>query len=123
MTDPPTGCAITKAICTLLKLASSSSKLLTVSQLLSVKKDLRETLAIINGQIHAAESGTFAKNVLKCLVTHLNFTDDHKLIIDMSDWEDTPDEEDSTGEDKKEDGNAAGGEHPNLLNSVTDLSR
>ena len=123
MTDSPTGRAITKVVCASLRLVSSLSEQLTVSQLLSVKRDLRETLAIINGQIQATQSSMFANNVLKCLATHPDFTDDNKLVIDMSDWEDTPDEEGPSGEDKIEDGNTAGSRCPILPNSVTTLSR
>ena len=47
-----------------------------------------------------------------CLATHSSFTDDHRVIIDLSDWESTSDEE---NEEKEEEGessnveNTAGG--------------
>jgi hypothetical protein len=94
MTDPsPTALAIFKAVRASLRLASSSSELLTIAQLLALKGDLRETLAIISSQIRTEESGTFANNFLKRLGNHSHFTDDHKVIIDLSDWESASDEE------------------------------
>jgi len=121
MTDPsPTSLAIFKAVRASLRLASSSSELLTIAQLLALKGDLRETLAIISGQIRTEESGTFAKNVVKCLETHSCFTDDHKVIIDLSDWESTSDEEE---EDGIEDASGADGKCPILPNLVAAHSR
>ena len=57
MTDPSTGRAIAKALCTSLRLTSGSSKLLSLSQLYAVKDDLRGTLTLIEGEICAAETG------------------------------------------------------------------
>jgi len=121
MTDPSTGRAIVNAIRASLRLVSSSSELLTISQLLAVKSDLRETLAIVNGQIGAMQSGTFPRNVLECLATYRNFTDDHKLIINMSDWEDE-EEESALVENQKGDGNT-GGKYSILPGCVAALSR
>jgi len=88
MTDSyPVGRAVFKAVRASLRLASSSSELLSLSQLLAIKDDLRETLAIINGQIEAEQSGGFAKNIPRYLATNSCFIDDRKVVIDMSDWE------------------------------------
>ena len=45
-----------------------------MSQLLAVKSDLHETLAIVNGQIQAAQSGTPIENLLKAFanVSHVS---------------------------------------------------
>jgi len=113
MTDPsPSALAIFKAVRASLRLASSSSELLTIAQLLALKGDLRETLAIISGQIQTEESGTFTKKVVNRLEAHLCFTDDHKVIIDLSDWESTSDEEDEI-----EDASAVDGKRPILPTS------
>lgn len=63
MSDPSTGQAIVEAVRASLKLVSSSSELLDTSQLSAVKSDLRETLSIINGQIHLIRTGTFTASV------------------------------------------------------------
>ena len=68
MTEPtstPTSCAIVKTVHASMRLVGGSSELLTVSQILAVKSDLRKTLAIVNGQIQAAQSSTPIENLLK----------------------------------------------------------
>jgi hypothetical protein len=62
--ESPTGHAIMKAVHASLRLASGSMELLTISQLLTVKGDLYETLTIFNKRVQAMESGSFAENVL-----------------------------------------------------------
>ena len=61
MTDTantPTSRAIVKMVCASMRLVGGSSELLTVSQLFAVKSDIREALAIVNGQIQASQSST-----------------------------------------------------------------
>lgn len=62
MTDSPnsaTGRAIVRAIRGSLGLVRDPLGLLSVSQLLAVKDELREALAIVNGQIQAKQTGMF----------------------------------------------------------------
>ena len=109
MTDSsntPTTRAMVRSVRASLRLVSCSSELLTESQLFAVKKDLQETLAIVNGQIQAIKSGTSLEDSSGCFATDSCFIDDHKLVIDMSDWEDTSDE------DEKDDRSASVGEYP-----------
>ena len=103
-----------------LRLAGNSSDMLTMAHLRALKDDLHATLAIIRGQIQSEGFSTFTKNILKCLTTHSSFTDDHRMIIDMSDWENASDEE---KEDKKEDAGEVGGMCLFLPNSVAAHSR
>ena len=59
MTSPAntsTSHAIVRAVRASLRLTGSSLELLTLSQLFAVKSDLRQTLAIVNGQIQAIQS-------------------------------------------------------------------
>ena len=91
-----------------------------MAHLRALKDDLHATLAIIRGQIQSEGFSTFTKNILKCLTTHSSFTDDHRMIIDMSDWENASDEE---KEDKKEDAGEVGGMCLFLPNSVAAHSR
>lgn len=64
MTDSsPTARAITRTAQASLRLVSSSTGLLSISQLLAMEIELRGTLAIVNGQIQAELSGTFAKAI------------------------------------------------------------
>ena len=85
----PTGLAILNAVRASLRLVGCSSELLTITQLLALKDDLRETLAIISAQIESENFGAFSRNLFRSLATHLRFTDDHRVIIDLStsDWE------------------------------------
>lgn len=89
MTDSSaTGLAILNAVRASLRLVGCSSELLTITQLLTLKDDLRETLAIISAQIESENIGVFSRNFLRSLATHSRFTDDHRVIIDLSsDWE------------------------------------
>ncbi|KAF9789133.1 hypothetical protein BJ322DRAFT_1017864 [Thelephora terrestris] len=73
--ESPTGHAIMKAVRASLRLASGSMELLTISQLLTVKGDLYETLTIFNKRVQAMES------------------EDQSLIVNMSDSETTSDED------------------------------
>lgn len=92
-----TGRAIVKAVRGTLGLVSSSSELLNGSQLLAVKSELRQTLAIVKGQLHFMKSGTFADNVLRCLAVNRSSTGSN--FIDISDWESADEEEEPSGED------------------------
>ena len=83
----PAGCAVFRAVRALLKLMNSSSELLSLFQLLAMRNDLCETLAIINSKIEAEQSGMFDKNTPKSVATNQCFTDDRRVVIDMSDWE------------------------------------
>jgi len=112
MTNPlntPTSRAIVKAVRGSLRLVGSSSELLTASQLFAVRSDLHETLAIVNGQIQASQSGTSIWNVLERFATNSHFIDDQKLVIDLSDWEGSSDEGD------EDNGDAPVGEYPTHL--------
>lgn len=71
------------------------------------------TLAVVRGQIQSEEFGMFTKEVFECLAVHSCFTDDNRVTIDLSDWENTSDEE-------KEDANATDGAHLILSVSVVD---
>lgn len=104
MTDSsPTARAITRSAQASLRLVSSSTGLLSLSQLLAMEFELRGTLAIVSGQIQAELSGVFPKNVPRHLETHSYFTDDHRVVIDLSDWDSTFDDEQETGpEDGRE---------------------
>ena len=96
MTDSPsilTGRAILKAIRASLGLVNSSSELFTFSQLLAVRRVLRDALVIIDSKIQAFESGSFAVNVLEGSVTNPYLSGDQKVVIDISDWELTSDED------------------------------
>ena len=94
MADPsPTGNAIFETVRASLKLASSSSELFTINHLRALKDDLQVTLAVIRGQIQSEEIGTFAVDILNCLMTHSCFTDNIRVIIDLSDWESGSDDE------------------------------
>ena len=104
MADPPntpTGRAILKAARAMLLLVSSSSELLTHSQLLAVRNELRSALAIVNGQIQVVQSGQ-----LFCKRSHstpnLYSTGGEKLVIDISDWEVTSDEDEEQDKSAKQ---------------------
>lgn len=124
MTDSsPTGLAILKAVRASLRLVSSSSELLTISQLLAVKHELCETFTVINAQIQVEQSGTFSKNIphrLAALATHSCFKDDRKVVIDLTDWESSSDE---GKEDENEDASAVGGKYLIPLDHVATRSR
>jgi hypothetical protein len=121
MSDTPTGCAIVDAVRASLRLVSCLSELLTASQLRVVKQNLCEVVAIVEGQIHAAESGMFAGNIFKCLVTHPNFSGNNRVVIELMDTDD--EEEGLPTPGKKDDGNAVGGMCPVPFASVAALSR
>ena len=90
---PPTGDAIFAAVSASLKLASSSSELLTIDQLRALKFDLKVTLAVIRGQIQSEASGASAGNIFEHFETHSRFTDNNQVIIDLfgeSDEEEAP---------------------------------
>jgi hypothetical protein len=92
----PTGRAIFKAVGRSLKLARASSQLLTVSQLLAMEGRLRKMFAVISDEIETKQSGTsFA--ISKSWATHTCFTDGYQIIIDVSDYEDSSDEEKEGG--------------------------
>jgi len=80
--------AILRDVRASLRLVKSSSGLFTISQLLAVNYELRKTLAVIGGQIQAAQS------------------DGRRVVLDTSDWESASDEE---KDGKKEETGAAGG--------------
>ena len=101
--------AIFKTVDASLKLASSSSELLTISQLLAIKDNLQATLAVISGQIQTENSGMFAENILNVWQPIRVSTGDYRVVIDMSDWESASDEE---KEDRKEGASTAGGKYP-----------
>jgi hypothetical protein len=90
--DSPTGLAIVRALRASLRLVSSSSELLTISQLLAAKHDLCEMLAIVNGQIRTINSGSLVGKIREYPVPNTRFKGDKKVIIDLDDWEDTLDE-------------------------------
>jgi hypothetical protein len=96
MSDP-TGLAIVKAARASLRLVSCSSDQLTLSQLLAMESELRNTLAIVKGHIHAEFTGTSSKNVLKAYATHSYFTDDSRVLIDLTDWASSDEEEAKVG--------------------------
>jgi hypothetical protein len=108
MTDSsPTARAIARTANASLKLVSSSTALLSLSQLLAMQSELRGTLATVNGQIQAELSGTSSMNIPRRLSTHPRFIDDHKVVIDLSDWDSVSDGE---KEDEPKETNVAGGE-------------
>lgn len=68
MTDAPntlTGRAILKAVHASLGLVTSSSNLLTYSQLLALSQELREASFMVNGRLRAIVFGSFIKNTLE----------------------------------------------------------
>jgi hypothetical protein len=85
--------AIVKALRASLKLASSSSGRLSLSQLYALNSDLCKTMAVISNQIQVEESGTSTENVLTWLATHSCFIDDRRIVLDVSDWDSESDEE------------------------------
>lgn len=89
----PTGRAMVQAVRAALRLVSSSDELLTVSQLLAVKTEIGETLDFLNARIQAEQSGAFFEGIPGWLTTHLYFADDHKVVLDLSDWESASDGE------------------------------
>ena len=111
----PTGRAIVQAVCAALRLVSSSDGLLTLSQLLAVKADIGEALAFVDGKIQAERSGVFSKEILICLATHQCFTDDHRVILDVSDWESASGEENEDEDEYTSAENIAGGKRLSLL--------
>ena len=60
MTDPSTGRAIVKAVGASLRLVSSSSELLTISQLYAVRDHLHEATQIVDSQVSSTEN---SKNI------------------------------------------------------------
>ena len=100
-------CETSEAVRTSVVPANTSLQVLTLAQLLTLKDDLRETLAVVDSQIQAdlEAFGMFVKNVFERLTAHSCFTGGREVIIDSSDWEETSDEEE---EDGKEGGNTAG---------------
>lgn len=100
------GRAILKTVRASLRLARNSSKLLTVSQLLAMESNIINTLATVRGQIQAEQSGTLSIGCSERTASHPRFTDDCKVILNMSDWDGTSDEE-------KEDTDAVGSNPPN----------
>lgn len=58
-----TGHAIYATVRASLRLASTSSELLAMSDLVALKDDLHATLAVIRGQIQSEESSAFVLNV------------------------------------------------------------
>jgi hypothetical protein len=111
--------AIVKALRASLKLASTSSGRLSLSQLYALNSDLRKTMAVINNQIQVEESGTSIENVLTQLATHSCFIDDRKILLDVSDWDSESDEE---KEAKKKDTSGVGSEYPLLPDFVAACS-
>ena len=97
MADPntPTSRAILKAIHASLGLVASSSELFTYSQLCAVRDDLKKALAIVDGKTEVIRTSLFLMEVLEYLVTNPFYTGKKRLIIDLSDW-DTSSDEDET---------------------------
>ena len=60
----PTSRAIVNTVRAALKLLSSSSEQLSVSQLLALKSDMREARVVVNTQVLAKQSSTFVENLL-----------------------------------------------------------
>jgi hypothetical protein len=112
--------AIIKALRASLKLASTSSGWLSLSQLYALNSDLHKTMAVINNQIQVEESGMSIENVLTQLATHSCFIDDRKILLDVSDWDSESDEE---KEAKKKDTSGVGSEYPLLPDFVATCSR
>ena len=54
------------------------------------------------------------------LATYSHFTDDHRVLIDLSDWEDSSDEEIEDGEEAT---STTGGTHPILSDPIAACSR
>ena len=56
--------AITRAAHASLNLVSSSAELLSLSQLLATRTELKKTLAVVNDRVQAKLSGALARNIL-----------------------------------------------------------
>ena len=98
MTDSPnnpTGCAIFKAVSASLVLTRKSTTLLTYSQLLALRDELCKVSATVNGQLEVMRSGSFVRKLLDHFTAKSYFTDGGQLLLDLSDWNTTSDEEDS----------------------------
>lgn len=63
-TKSPTSRAIVNTVRAALKLLSSSSEQLSVSQLLALKSDMREARVVVNDQMKVKQSSTFIENLL-----------------------------------------------------------
>jgi hypothetical protein len=100
---PPTGCKIFRVILVSLKVMKDLPGQLTVPQLFALEADLRGTLAVVCGEIHArqSDSGSFAWSFLPPFAAHLCFTCDYRVIINMSDYKDSSDEEKEGREDAR----------------------
>jgi hypothetical protein len=91
--DTSTGRAIVKTVHASLSLVSSSSELLTLSQLYAVRNELLVALAITNSKIRVGKSSLSFTTILKYPATNLHSTGEKKEVIDISNWDATSDEE------------------------------
>ena len=105
-----TGRVIFRAVSSSLELVKGSSGLLTVSQLVALKRELENTLATVDGRLQAKLSGSFVENLLDCFTTDTYFTEGQKLHIDLSDWA-------TSDEDENSDGNAPSCGYPLIPDS------
>ena len=84
----PSGRPLLSAVYTTLRLANSSVDSLTISQLSVLQAGLRRTLRIVEKKRREIEEslrgGSFWK-VQRGWATHLSFSEDEKVVIDLSD--------------------------------------
>lgn len=104
-TDSPTGPAILNAVRASLRLVNCSSELLTTTQLLALKDNLCETLAIVRAQIQSENFGTSSESPQ--VLGDSFVADDHRVVIDLSDWENASDAENEENKNKDVDTSAA----------------
>ena len=86
----PSGRPLLCAVCTTLRLANSSVDSLTISQLSVLQAGLRRTLRIVDKkrqEIQASLRGGLFWKVQRGWATHLRFSEDEKVVIDLSDCE------------------------------------
>lgn len=58
-----------------------------------MESSISETLAIVSGQIRAERSSGFPASYSWRTATYSRFTDGCRIILNVSDWDDTSDEE------------------------------
>lgn len=102
-----TGHSIFRTVRASLKLASTSSELISIADLSVLRDELQATLAVVKGQIQSEEYGAFAGKLLKGSKTYLLFTENHMALVDMTGWDDSSDEKKKTK--KEEAGTAVAG--------------
>ena len=80
--------SLVQAVRASLKLANGSVDSLDISQLLALQHELHKTLGIIGEKLSDICSGMFLKWFNHAIGSSAYFSENQKIVIDLSDWED-----------------------------------